>query len=857
MKKSPLIEQYLSLKEENKDSILFFRLGDFYEMFMDDAIEVSSLLNLTLTARVETPMCGIPYHAASTYIKRLLDYGKKIAICEQIGSPNGSLMQRKVVRVITPGAVFDEDFLDESSPNYILSYYSENGEYYTCRGDISTGRYIVRKFDDFDSLLAFISFCRIKEIVVSDDDYFTDKDKRARLDEKGAVINKFPHSSFTTRFGINIFKEALGTITVSFSELDQTSPLWGAVGGLFDYFKLLNLLPSLHISSLTVESEKDTLLLDENALRSLEIVKTSKDRNNTQSLFGTLNYTSTAMGQRALKERVMSPLRDVKKIEERLDWVEYFINEEKERTRIKSLLTSVYDIERMSIFIMNGSVKKYQLLRLSKSLSAVGNILNGNKDTPYASLFKNIDINGINEVLLLGKEIDETVDDDIASKRLMKSGVNNALDEKRRFKEHGDEIVTEYIQKLKAETGIQNLKLGTSKVFGFTLDVTPSFVSKVPEEWQEVQTLVNSHRYITPYLKDLEKEKDRSEYEEEKLDASLFNALVLKVIKKAIDILNIAEGIKEIDFFISLALAAINGKYTRPHFTKTGELRIQKGRHPIVEKFASKGQFIPNSIDINTTDRTFMLITGPNMAGKSTYLRQNALIIIMAQLGSFVSADSAIITPVDRIYSRLGFNDNIAGGESTFFVEMKETALILRNATKDSFIILDEIGRGTGSDDGMAIAESVMHYLAKKKIKTLFATHYISIASKKLENNIIKATLEVDEPKNGDVHFLRRVINGVASSSYGVHVASLAGVPEAVLFLARELLDKIKTSKEDLKDQGTYYDKGLFDDEPEYEDESGIKYREIKEMITSFDINSSTPLDAMRFIDELKSKVNT
>ena len=858
MKTSPLIEQYLRLKDENKDAILFFRLGDFYEMFMDDAVEVSALLNLTLTKRVDNPMCGIPYHAASVYIKRLLDFGKKIAICEQVGVPKGTLMERKVVRLITPGTIVDEDFLDEGSPNYILSFYSSNGVFYTCRGDISTGRFIVRSFDNFESLFSFINFCQIKEIVVCDDDYFSSREHRATLDSSGIIINKYPHTSFTVRFGINIFKEILKTSTISFSELDSASLFWGAIGGLLDYFKVLHITDALHISSVVKESEKGYVTLDESALRSLEVIKTSNGKSTTVSLFGVLNFTCTAMGQRLLKERLMAPLRDVNEIEKRLSWCDYFKNNNNERKRLRKLLTSVYDIERMSVYIMNGDVKKYQLLRLNKTLKAVNLILENTFDT-YKTLFKNIDRVKYDEVISIGNEIENSLDDDVTSKKLIKDNVNSELDRIREFRNKGESIINDYIQSLKEETGITNLKLGNSKVFGFTIDVTPSMVKKVPDDWQEVQTLVTSRRYITPKLKELEKEKERSEFEEGKIENAIYNALAFKVISKAIDILNIAEGIKELDFLEALAEAAATYNYTRPKFTTTGEIVIKNGRHPIVERFSEKGKFTPNSIDINTNDKSFMLITGPNMAGKSTYLRQNALIIIMAQLGSFVSADEALITPVDRIYSRLGFNDNIASGESTFFVEMKETALILRSATKDSFVILDEIGRGTGADDGEAIAESVMRFLAKKRIKTLFATHYLSIASHNVESNVIKMTLEVDE-RDGNVRFLRRMINGVASSSYGLHVAAIAGVPESVLFIAKENLKKIQNDKSsDNATNNTFYNHGLFDDIPSVTErtETLMKYDTLKRMIDNFDVDSSTPLNALTFVGELKKEVKS
>lgn len=853
MKVSPLMEQYFRLKEKNKDSVLFFRLGDFYEMFEKDAIEVSALLNLTLTHRVDTPMCGVPYHAATSYIKRLLDAGKKVAICEQVGTPSGTLMERKVVRLITPGTVVDEDFLNCAESNYIMAFYSVDGIYYTCRADISLGNFFVRSFETFEALLSFISFCKIKEVVVSDDDYFTDKEKRVQLDGLDIIVNKLPYSSFNVRSGIDSVKECLGSITVSFAEIPNTSMLWGAVAGLFDYFKTLGIDKLISISCLKSEGEKDTLLLDESSLQSLEIVKSSSDGSSTKSLFGVLNRTSTSMGARLLKERLISPLRSIEAIEERLNRVEYFISNADERNRVKNLLMSVYDIERLNSIFRSESIKKFQLLRLSKSLIFIRQILNGHfKD--YAPLFKYIDKEHIAALFTLGQEIDATLDDDITSKVLIKKGIDSTLDEYRMFIEKGDEILNAYVEEQKEITGIQNLRLGKSKLYGYTLDVTPAGIPRVPSSWIEKQSLVSGKRYITERLKELEKEKERSAFDAERLEKSLYNELALKVNEKADDILHLALGVKELDFFISLAIAAVDNNYMRPKFTTTGELKLQNARHPIVEKFSEKGRFVPNSIDVNTNSNSFLLITGPNMAGKSTYLRQNALLIIMAQLGSFVSADEAIITPVDRIFSRLGFNDNIAQGESTFLVEMKETASILRLSTKDSFVILDEIGRGTGSDDGRAIAESIMHFMARRKIKTLFATHYLQLAYTELEKNITPLTLEVEE-KNGNVRFLRRVIKGVASSSYGIHVARLAGVPESVLKEAEKSLRESKSS-----DPMQFYSHTLFDSDDDENDEvlsanADPRLLNMKDDIENFDVNNSTPFDAMLFIKKLQEEL--
>lgn len=847
MKVSPLMEQYFRLKEENKDSVLFFRLGDFYEMFEKDAIEISALLNLTLTHRVDTPMCGVPYHAASSYIKRLLDAGKKVAICEQVGTPSGTLMERKVVRLITPGTVVDEDFLTSGESNYIMAFYSVNGVYYTCRADISLGNFFVRAFDSFDALLAFISFCKIKEVVVSDDDYFSDKAKRLQLDGMNIIVNKLPSSSFNVRSGVDMVKESLGSITVSFSEIPEKSLLWGAVAGLFDYFKTLGIDKLISISYLKSESESDTLLLDESSLESLEIIKSSADGSSTKSLFGVLNRTSTSMGARLLKERLISPLRKIDAIEERLDWVEYFVKNTDERNRVKNLLINIYDIERLNSIFRSENIKKFQLLRLSKSLIFIRQILNGHF-SDYAPLFKYIEKENIASLFALGAEIDSIVDDDITSKTLIKKGVDDTLDEYRTFIEKGDEILNAYVEEQKALTGIQNLRLGKSKLYGYTLDVTPQGIPKVPQSWIEKQSLVSGKRYITERLKVLEKEKEQSSFDAERLERELYNALVSKVNEKADDVLHLALGVKELDFFISLAIVAVDNNYVRPKFTTTGELRLINARHPIVEKFSEKGRFVPNSIEIDTNDNSFLLITGPNMAGKSTYLRQNALLIIASQLGSFVSADEALITPVDRIFSRLGFNDNIAQGESTFLVEMKETASILRLSTKDSFVILDEIGRGTGSDDGRAIAESIMHFMAKRKIKTLFATHYLALAYTELEKNITPLTLEVEE-KNGNVRFLRRVVKGVAPSSYGIHVARLAGVPESVLKEAEKSLREQKKAPE-----VQLYSHTLFDNDDDQSNEYDLELLALKEEIEGFDVNNSTPFDALLFIKKLQEE---
>ena len=855
MKSSPLIEQYLSLKEENKDSILFFRLGDFYEMFLSDAEYVSSALGLTLTHRAGNPMCGIPYHAAGGYIKKLLDMGHKVAICEQVGMSTGTLMERKVVRLITPGTLTNEDFLDEGENSYIMSFYSFKGSYYLCKGDISLGRFVVRKLPDFESLLSYIRFNNVRELVVCDNDYFASKVQRKAIDSLGIIVNKLPSSSFTARFGETLFKDTLKVVTSSFSEIETLSPLWGAIGGLFDYFKTLNLLDVIHVTSLFEEKANTTLILDENAIKSLEVVTSSSDKSYYKSLFGVLNYTSTAMGRRTLKERLCAPLRDIKQIEERLDWCEFFVKNTEERGRVKKLLGGVYDIERMGVNLINGNVKKYHLTRLARTVDSVNSIL-ANKWEEYKTIFKKISNERFNALVSFGQKINETIDDDITEKQLIKDGANAELDKLREFVKRGDGVLEDYLLRVKQETGITNLRISNSRIFGYTLDVTPSFVNKVPSSWVEKQTLVTCRRYITEELKNLEKEKTKCVFDAERLENAVYNAIVEEAKEIAEDVFNLSDGIKNLDFYISLAEAAYNNSYVRPHFSNSGEIIIKNGRHPIVERFYEKGRFVSNDIDINNSDKSFLLITGPNMAGKSTYLRQNALIIIMAQLGSFVSASDAVITPVDRIFSRLGFNDNIASGESTFLVEMRETALILRLATKDSFVILDEIGRGTGSDDGKAIAESVMRFMAKKRIKTLFATHYLNLAHTDLPNNIYPITLDVDD-KGGTIRFLRRVVPGIASSSYGIHVAKLAGVPDSVIFSARKLLSKNDT----ISESDCLYTKDLFDESEEAMntgdayDEGENNYSDIISMIENFNIDSSTPMDALLFVKKIQDEI--
>lgn len=850
MADTPLMKQYREMKADYADTVLFFRLGDFYEMFDDDAVEVSSLLNLTLTHKGDDPMCGIPYHAARNYIKRLLDLGKKIAVCEQTELPqNGkNLAKREVVRIITPATVVDEDYLGGFDFNYVLSVFRTDCAW--C--DISTGEFKIRSLEKtarIQDIQTVIEMLRPKEILVCDDEYFLDSAFKEAVDSSGAMITKLAPWYFNIKNGYKLLCDIAGVANLSSFGLESSDKGIGPAAALMKYVQETSKASVRHLANYKVEQDARYVGLDMSTRRNLELFNNLHDGSARYSLFSSINKCRTYGGTRLLKTWISLPLRSLSQIEERQKNVKFFYDNKDELDRVKDLISGAMDLNRITTRVFLNRAVPHDLTGLSQAVRTFVQIVSANPEH-YSLLFETplSDKEAFEGAIELASEIERAIEPSFLGQfnagEVILRGYDEELDRLRDLQSHSDSLLKDYLEEEKAASGITILKLGYNRVFGYYLEVPNGQLSKVPEHFIRRQTLVNGERFTTPKLKDYEYEILRSSDQAARLEEQLFKNLVQKASKLSV-VLNIMGNFMNlVDVYQGLAVLAIERNYVCPQLTADDVLQIKDGRHPVVEQVLGPGKFVPNGLDLDTR---FALITGPNMAGKSTYLRQNALIILLAHTGSFVPASFAKIGLVDRIFCRVGASDNLSGGESTFLVEMQETAYILRNCTRSSFVIVDEIGRGTSTQDGMSIAWAVMRDLISKGCRTLFATHYHELTMVDTQG-IRLLTLDVQENGNNIV-FLRRVKEGVANSSYGIHVARMAGVPTSVVKDARSFQSR------HFADYGSEQTGSLFTGNGE--DQAPVSYinpavLEIVEKIKNADPDSMTPLQAMLFLSKLK-----
>lgn len=850
MADTPLMKQYREMKADYADTVLFFRLGDFYEMFDDDAVEVSSLLNLTLTHKGDDPMCGIPYHAARNYIKRLLDLGKKIAVCEQTELPqNGkNLAKREVVRIITPATVVDEDYLGGFDFNYVLSVFRTDCAW--C--DISTGEFKIRSLEKtarIQDIQTVIEMLRPKEILVCDDEYFLDSAFKEAVDSSGAMITKLAPWYFNIKNGYKLLCDIAGVANLSSFGLESSDKGIGPAAALMKYVQETSKGSVRHLANYKVEQDARYVGLDMSTRRNLELFNNLHDGSARYSLFSSINKCRTYGGTRLLKTWISLPLRSLTQIEERQKNVKFFYDNKDELDRVKDLISGAMDLNRITTRVFLNRAVPHDLTGLSQAVRTFVQIVSANPEH-YSSLFETslADKESFEGAIELASEIERAIDPSFLGQfnagEVILSGYDEELDRLRDLQSHSDSLLKDYLEEEKAASGITILKFGYNRVFGYYLEVPNGQLSKVPEHFIRRQTLVNGERFTTPKLKDYEYEILRSSDQAARLEEQLFKNLVQKASKLSVVLNSMGNFMNLVDVYQGLAVLAIERNYVCPQLTADDVLQIKDGRHPVVEQVLGPGKFVPNGLDLDTR---FALITGPNMAGKSTYLRQNALIILLAHTGSFVPASFAKIGLVDRIFCRVGASDNLSGGESTFLVEMQETAYILRNCTRSSFVIVDEIGRGTSTQDGMSIAWAVMRDLIAKGCRTLFATHYHELTMVDTQG-IRLLTLDVQENGNNIV-FLRRVKEGVANSSYGIHVARMAGVPTSVVKDARSFQSR------HFADYGSEQTGSLFTGTGE--DQAPVSYTnpavsEIVEKIKNADPDSMTPLQAMLFLSKLK-----
>lgn len=859
---TPMMQQYMEVKNKYKDCILFYRLGDFYEMFFDDALTASRELELTLTGRdcglaERAPMCGVPYHAVEGYLDRLIEKGYKVAICEQLEDPAlaKGLVQRDVIRVVTPGTVIESAMLDERSNNFLLSVCFAGDKAGLAFADVSTGEFFVHQVTDAPHTLAD-EVTRIGPVELITNDLAKLRDCIAREDlsmsEQPAVGFQYQNAS-----------EAL----CRHFRLQDLSPLGltdeyrlaaQAAGALMRYLSDTQKNALEHITELRIYQGGSAMLLDRNTRRNLELTESLRSRTKKGSLLWLLDKTSTAMGGRLLRSWIEQPLVDRAKILRRLDAVEEFAGQHVLTMTLSEELQGVYDVERLLSKVSYKSLNARDCLSLCASLKKVPGI---------RSLLENAKSEGVKAVYALLDPLadltallDRAIHPDapilISEGGIIRDGYSPVLDEYRSAATNGKQWIVDLEAKEREETGIKNLRIQYNRVFGYYIEVTKSYYDMVPMRYQRRQTLANCERYVTPELREIEQKIVGAQEQSVRLELQLFTELREKIAGQIARIQHTAMGLKSLDALLSLAKVAVANHYVRPEITEDGSLEILEGRHPVVEQTMQEGGFVPNDTAMNQDDARMLIITGPNMAGKSTYMRQVALITLMAHLGSFVPAKSAKIPIVDRIFTRVGASDDLASGQSTFMVEMSETAYILRNATAKSLIILDEIGRGTSTFDGLAIAWAVVEYLCDKQkvgAKTLFATHYHELSE--LESHVEGVQnycISVKE-HGEDVIFLRKIVRGGADKSFGIHVARLAGVPHPVLVRAHEIQARLEVSDVNKIGQNI-----LGEGEKPRENEQvnlfEVGKTEIINELQSLDVMALTPMDAINKLFLLREK---
>ena len=798
-----MMQQYRRIKQDHGDAVLFFRMGDFYEMFEKDAKEVSSLLNLTLTARNGIPMCGIPYHASGTYISRLLKAGKKIAVCEQISLPQDGkgIADRGVVEIITPGTVVDEDYLDKSSNNYLVAVGRTAADLAIASLDLSTGDFQVSSVplsERIEAVKRELARLMPKEILIQESLYEEDAPLNRIISEyPDLMVNRYPDWHFDLDSSREMLKRQFQVSNLKGFGISDNEPAILPAGVLLEYVSDTSKSLLRHLLKVNLYRDDEFLGLDETTQRNLEIVKSIHDGSSKYTLLEVLDHTKTAMGARLLKRWLLNPLNGQEAVEQRLSRVETLYRNQLLLSQLRDKLSASLDLERLSALVAMDRAHAKNLLAIRQTIASSTALENLLEEEIECWSDDEGSRTAVDETFEL---IDKAIHDDpsilLTEGRLVKPGYSADLDLLRGTKQNKQEILDTYLSEEKAASGIGNLRIRFNKIIGYYLEVSKGNVPQVPDHFIRRQSLVGSERYTTDKLMELERQLNSATDEIVELEKKLFLDVREKVQKHVPELLKLAAWIAKIDCLCSFAQAATIHGYTRPRINQSKQLRIQGGRHPVVEAYLPTGEFVPNDTDIDSDGVSFALITGPNMAGKSTYLRQVALIVLMAQIGSFVPAKEADIGLVDRIYCRVGASDNLARGESTFLVEMTETAHILHTSTERSLIIMDEVGRGTSTNDGLAIARAVTEFLLSRRAKVLFATHFheLTLVEHEKKQNLALTVLE----KAGDIVFLKKVTPGAADHSYGIHVAKLAGLPGEVIERAGSILTEILQRKKQM-----------------------------------------------------------
>lgn len=858
-KLTPMMQQYLAVKDENPDAILFFRLGDFYEMFFDDALLASRELDITLTRREagleeKAPMCGVPYHVASSYISKLIDKGYKVAICDQVEDPKlaKGIVKREVTQIITPGTFTDTEYLKSDSNNYLLSIFIQGYSLNLTYSDYSTGeiyfteKTFLSKKELFRFLQEQIDRISPNEILINEDELesFKNKIKKDNIFINPYIAGNLKDSNIFKDFGkyfSDNFKNNLKSFISDNKIADYTS-----LKKILQYIVVTQKINLKHINSISYYNNYDFLLLDESSKRTLEVVKGLNTFSKKGSLLDVLDKCSTSMGSRKLKKWVESPLVDLNKIQERQDIIESFTRDLLLQDKIEKILKEVYDIERLVVKISNGSINPRELYSLKSTIEnskKIKEILEDQDNECLNLLSKEfIDLSDIyseiNKVLIDNPPVV------IEENRIIKEGYSEDLDELFKISTEGKNWLLNFEERERNRTGIKKLKVKHNKILGYFIEVTKSFLDQVPEDYIRKQTLVGSERFFSVELKDMEGKLLGSKERALSMQAEIYNGLKDFIGKEIYRIQILADKLSKLDSLLSLAKVSNLNNYVRPSFNNEGFIEIKAGRHPIVESYIKDEFFVPNDTYIDTKNNMIHIITGPNMAGKSTYMRQVALITIMAHIGCFVPCDSCNISLVDRIFTRIGASDNLAMGQSTFMVEMKEVADIIQNATSNSLLILDEVGRGTSTFDGLAIANAIIEYIAENiKAKTLFATHYHELVHlEEKYDSVENLTIAVDRQED-DIIFLRKIIKGFTNNSYGIDVAKLAGIDDRIINRAKDILAIIEKENEGIS----------IDLNKEFirEEKSNPELENFINKLREINILEVSPMEAFNLLDEI------
>ncbi|CUN98458.1 DNA mismatch repair protein mutS [Allocoprococcus comes] len=874
---TPMMKQYMQTKEEYKDCILFYRLGDFYEMFFDDALTASKELEITLTGKncgleERAPMCGIPYHAVDSYLNRLVSKGYKVAICEQVEDPKTAkgIVKREVIRVVTPGTNLDTQGLDETKNNYIMCIVYMADRYGLSVADVTTGEYLVTELDSQTKLMDELYKFMPSEIVCNEAFYMSGLDLDDLKNRLHMAIYSLEAWYFDDALCRETLQEHFKVASLEGIGLSDYECGMIASGALLKYLEETQKNSLSHMSRLTRYATGNYMVLDSATRRNLELVETLREKQKRGSLLWVLDKTKTAMGARTLRKYVEQPLIDKKSIVKRLDAVAELKDNAICREEIREYLNPVYDLERLVGKITYQSANPRDLIAFQSSLSMLPSVKCILKDME-SDLLKEIyeELDPLEELCdLVGRAIQEEPPLAMKEGGIIKDGYNEEVDRLRKAKSEGKNWLADLETKEREKTGIKNLRIRYNKVFGYYLEVTNSFKDLVPDYYTRKQTLANAERYIIPELKELEDTILGAEDKLCALEYELYCEVRNTIAAELTRIQRTAKAVAKLDVIASLALVAERNNYVRPKINEKGVIDIRDGRHPVVEKMIPNDMFIANDTYLDDKKQRISIITGPNMAGKSTYMRQAALIVLMAQLGSFVPASSANIGLVDRIFTRVGASDDLASGQSTFMVEMNEVANILRNATSKSLLILDEIGRGTSTFDGLSIAWAVVEYISNSKLlgaKTLFATHYHELTELEGKiSNVNNYCIAVKE-KGDDIVFLRKIVKGGADKSYGIQVAKLAGVPDPVINRAKEIVEELVTADitgkvKNIAVQGSETKKktqkkldevdltqfSLFDT---------VKDDDVLNELKELDISHMTPMDAMNKLYQLQNKL--